>query len=71
MNKSEKIIKQKIKVKFTFLIRIVQKKGIREKMEEIDLKELFNIFWSKKVQILLVVIILLRNQHVQDILDKE
>lgn len=26
-------------------------------MEEIDLKELFNIFWSKKVQILLVVII--------------
>ena len=26
-------------------------------MEEIDLKELFNIFWSKKLQIILVVFI--------------
>ena len=26
-------------------------------MEEIDLKELFNIFWSKKIQIILVVIV--------------
>ena len=26
-------------------------------MEEIDLKELFEIFWTKKIQILLVVII--------------
>ena len=26
-------------------------------MEEIDLKELFNIFWSKKIQILIVVIL--------------
>ena len=28
-------------------------------MEEIDLKELFEIFWTKKIQILLVVIRLL------------
>ena len=28
-------------------------------MEEIDLKELFEIFWTKKIQILLVVIKLL------------
>ena len=26
-------------------------------MEEIDLKELFNMFWSKKIQIILIVLI--------------
>ena len=26
-------------------------------MEELDLKELFNIFWAKKVQIILIIII--------------
>ena len=26
-------------------------------MEELDLKELFNIFWNKKVQIILIVLI--------------
>ena len=26
-------------------------------MEELDLKELFNIFWSKKVQIILIILI--------------
>ena len=26
-------------------------------MEELDLKQLFNIFWSKKVQIILIVLI--------------
>lgn len=33
------------------------RKGNNRYMEEIDLKELFNMFWSKKVQIILIILI--------------
>lgn len=33
------------------------RKGNNRYMEEMDLKELFNIFWSKKVQIILIILI--------------
>ena len=31
--------------------------GVKQKMEELDLRELFRNFWSKKVQIILVIAI--------------
>ena len=33
------------------------RKGNNRHMEEIDLKELFNMFWSKKIQIILIILI--------------
>lgn len=33
------------------------RKGNNTHMEEIDLKELFNMFWSKKIQIILIILI--------------
>lgn len=34
-----------------------RRKGNNRHMEEIDLKELFNMFWSKKIQIILIILI--------------
>lgn len=42
---------------YLYKFNIYLKKGMNLIMEEIDLKELFGMFWSKKIQILLIVTI--------------